>query len=250
MRALSVRVCARRCQGAHAVQDPIAVTYHNTSPLENVHAAVLVRLMLQPSLNFLSHLAPDVLKNVRKYAVSAILHTDPVSHRSHMDAWAGHVPKWQRTVASVQSTVPVGTDLSTDEIHSVLGMVLKCADVGHMAQPFEQHRHWVAQLTEEFYQQGDREKALGMAPLPFMDRAKAQCVPSSQVRACTAYAVSQPRRERRALGMWPPFHENAKRGADQHAGGVHVVLRAAHVRRDGGDVSRDEGNDHRGPLQL
>ena len=179
--------------GVGGLQDPIAVTYHNTSPLENVHAAVLVRLMLQPSLNFLSHLAPDVLTNVRKYAVSAILHTDPMSHRSHMDAWAGHVPKWQKTVACVHSTLDMAMDLSVEETLAALGMLLKCADVGHMAQPFPQHRHWVTQLSEEFFQQGDREKALGMSPLPFMDRAKTQCIAGSQVSARAGVAVSERR---------------------------------------------------------
>jgi hypothetical protein len=163
------------------MQDPIAVTYHNSSPLENLHAAVLVRLMLQPSLNFMSHLSPDVFKTVRKYAVSAILCTDPASHRDHLENWKFHAPQWQKVVAAVQSTVDMSTNLSAEEIMSALGMLLKCADVGHMAQPFEKHRYWVSQLTEEFYQQGDQEKSQGMTTLPFMNRQKSQCVPSSQV---------------------------------------------------------------------
>jgi 3'5'-cyclic nucleotide phosphodiesterase len=136
-----------------------------------------------------------------------------------------------------------------DEMLSALGMLLKCADVGHMTQPFANHRVWVRffshaalfiphfapctfcmlvivraafsmrtlssacrslqrisscnvhmlehtlqassrffalqveALTEEFYQQGDREKVLGMQPLPFMDREKGQDIASAQV--CT-----------------------------------------------------------------
>jgi 3'5'-cyclic nucleotide phosphodiesterase len=84
------------------------VTYHNSSPLENMHAAVLVRLMLQPSLNFLSHLPGEVFKAVRKYAVSAILCTDPAAHRLHMDTWAKVAPKWQKTVAYVQQAAGAG----------------------------------------------------------------------------------------------------------------------------------------------
>jgi hypothetical protein len=164
------------------MQDPIAVTYHNASPLENLHAAVLVRLMLQPSLNFLSHLSPDIFKTVRKFAASAILCTDPATHREHLENWKAHAPHWQKMVAAVHSTVEMRVDLSADNIMSALGMLLKCADVGHMAQPFEKHRQWVNQLSEEFFQQGDQEKSQGMTPLPFMNRHKAQCLPSSQVR--------------------------------------------------------------------
>lgn len=69
-----------------------------------------------------------------------------------------------------------------DATLAVLGMMLKCADVMHMTQPFHKHKQWVELLTEEFFQQGDREIALGMQPMPFMNRSKPQCVPSSQVR--------------------------------------------------------------------
>jgi hypothetical protein len=164
------------------------VTYHNSSPLENMHAAVLVRLMLQPSLNFLSHLSSDVFKTVRKYAAGAILCTDPAAHRLHMDVWQKHSSKWKKRVESVQSTyVDMCTEgaMGQEEILSALGMLLKCADVGHMAQPFQRHKVWVDELTEEFYQQGDREQALGMSVLPFMNRDKKHCVPSSQVPPST-----------------------------------------------------------------
>lgn len=82
--------------GCTVVQDPLAVTYHDHSPLENMHAATLTRLMLQPSLNFFSHLSPELFKSVRKYAEDAILHTDPADHVMHMDAWAQHIPAWRQ----------------------------------------------------------------------------------------------------------------------------------------------------------
>lgn len=78
------------------LQDPLAITYHDHSPLENMHAATLTRLLLQPSLNFLAHLSPDVFKSVRKFAEDAILHTDPADHVMHMDAWAQHAPAWRQ----------------------------------------------------------------------------------------------------------------------------------------------------------
>lgn len=171
----------------NCIQDSLAITYHNTSPLENMHAAVLVRLLLQPSLNFLSHLPGEVFKTVRKLATEAILGTDPAAHRQYMDAWSRVRPKWQKSVACVQSTAGAGLDMrnemGADEVSAALVMLLKCADLGHMSQPFEQHKVWVELLTEEFFQQGDREKALGMAPLPFMNRNKPQCIATSQVRA-------------------------------------------------------------------
>jgi len=45
--------------------------------------------------------------------------------------------------------------------------------VGHLALGWELHGRWVERLEEEFFAQGDREKALGLDPVSFlMDRDK------------------------------------------------------------------------------
>ena len=49
---------------------------------------------------------------------------------------------------------------------------LKCADVGHLAAPWEVHHRWVSGLEEEFFRQGDREKSMHMMVSPLMDRCK------------------------------------------------------------------------------
>jgi len=36
---------------------------------------------------------------------------------------------------------------------SCVQMVLKCADIGHLAAPPRTHRRWAFQLEEEFFQQ-------------------------------------------------------------------------------------------------
>ena len=159
------------------------MTYHYTSPLENMHSAVLVSLMLQPSLNFLAHQGPDVFKRVRQFASGAILCTDPASHQVHLDRWESQQAKWAKTVASLQNTVEKCLETTQEEVSVALAMMLKCADVGHMAQQFGNHERWVNVLTEEFYQQGDRERNLGMDPMPFMNRENKQCVPTSQVHS-------------------------------------------------------------------
>ena len=76
-----------------------------------MHAATMTRLLLQPSLNFLAHLSPDVFKSVRKYAEDAILHTDPADHVMHMDAWAQHAPAWRQHMV-MMSTGEGFTDMS------------------------------------------------------------------------------------------------------------------------------------------
>lgn len=49
-------------------------------------------------------------------------------------------------------------------------MLLKCADIGHAAKSTELHERWSNRVMEEFFQQGDAEKAKGLAVSMFCDR--------------------------------------------------------------------------------
>jgi hypothetical protein len=51
-------------------------------------------------------------------------------------------------------------------------VVLKAADLGHLCDPKEAHKAWVASLEEEFFMQGDAEKAADLPVTPLFDRAK------------------------------------------------------------------------------
>merc|ERR1712167_38784 len=52
-------------------------------------------------------------------------------------------------------------------------IVLKCADLGHLALSWHEHCSWVQRLETEFFAQGDREKELGFKEVTFlMDRDK------------------------------------------------------------------------------
>lgn len=67
----------------------------------------------------------------------------------------------------------------------LLQMVLKCADIGHLAVRPRIHMKWAYQLEEEFFRQGDKEKALGMPVSPLMDRATQGGMTRSQVSLST-----------------------------------------------------------------
>ena len=70
---------------------------------------------------------------------------------------------------------------------AVLGLqlALKAADIGHLALPWPQHEQWVRLLEEEFFQQGDREKALGH-PTSFLCDRDAPGATETQVSAVRA----------------------------------------------------------------
>lgn len=69
-----------------------------------------------------------------------------------------------------------------------LQVALKAADIGHLALPIDLHRQWVGRLQDEFFLLGDRERELGLAISPLMDRNKASTISNSQVTVAAAYA--------------------------------------------------------------
>ena len=62
----------------------------------------------------------------------------------------------------------------------VMCMVLHSADVSHPTKCWALHREWTARCMEEFFNQGDREKEMGLDVSPLCDRNTTQ-VPQSQI---------------------------------------------------------------------
>jgi cAMP-specific phosphodiesterase 4 len=70
-------------------------------------------------------------------------------------------------------------DNYTDRIQ-VLENLVHCADLSNPTKPLQLYRRWVSLLMEEFFLQGDKERAAGMDISPMCDRHNAT-VEKSQV---------------------------------------------------------------------
>ncbi|KAL3130461.1 hypothetical protein ABBQ38_008282 [Trebouxia sp. C0009 RCD-2024] len=114
---------------------PWAVCYNDQSPLENHHLAAAVRFSFQAEYLY----------------VPAAFKPAPTSSNSKSDIdWAA---------------------VKMEDKYLMHQMVLKCADIGHLAADVATHKRWAYQLEEEFFRQGDKERELGMPISPLMDRA-------------------------------------------------------------------------------
>jgi 3',5'-cyclic-nucleotide phosphodiesterase/cAMP-specific phosphodiesterase 4 len=67
----------------------------------------------------------------------------------------------------------------TDDKILILSTALKCADIGHSAKSPELHQRWTSMVMEEFFNQGDLEKTLGLPVSMYCDRNNTD-VPKSQ----------------------------------------------------------------------
>lgn len=72
-------------------------------------------------------------------------------------------------------------DEAISEAWQTVQMVLKCADIGHLAAAVNTHRRWAYQLEEEFFRQGDKEREVGLPVSPLMDRCQSGGMTRSQV---------------------------------------------------------------------
>ena len=144
-----------------------AMRYNDSSVLENMHIALMFKIMKETGRNVLSELGKEEWVAIRRLLIELILHTDMSKHFEILGSfrtWAQMNPELDGYENKVMA----------------LSMALKCADIGHAAKATELHMKWTELICEEFFSQGDREKAAGETVSMYCDRAITD-VPKSQL---------------------------------------------------------------------
>ena len=148
--------------------DEIAIIYNDTSVLENMHSAKTFSILKNEGFNILENLANEDWLKCRKMIIEMILETDMSKHFEILG-------KFRTRVMTLSNL-----DLSIFEDKcQVLGMSLKCADIGHSAKDYDLHEKWSMMVCEEFFRQGDIEKERGQSVSMYCDR-DATDIPKSQ----------------------------------------------------------------------
>uniref|UniRef100_A0A6B0VFS0 Phosphodiesterase n=1 Tax=Ixodes ricinus TaxID=34613 RepID=A0A6B0VFS0_IXORI len=147
---------------------PLASMY-STSTLEHHHFNQTVQILQQSGHNILKNLSSEDYKQVLSYIKHCILATDLALYFPNKSKLKHHVDE--------------GTfDPGKAEHRSLLqAITMTACDLCASTKPWEQQRKTVQVIFEEFYEQGDLEKAEGRQPIPMMDRTKAHELPASQV---------------------------------------------------------------------
>ncbi|KAL0024765.1 hypothetical protein WJX79_003822 [Trebouxia sp. C0005] len=153
---------------------PLAITYNDQSPLENHHLASAVRLLLQPEYQYIpaSHCSAEATAQFRIVAVNQVLGTDM---KKHFDITSRFQAAFKKASGGAEATSAAATidwdQVKVEDKTLVEQMVMKCADIGHLAAAARTHKRWAYQLEEEFFRQGDKERSCGLSVSPLMDRS-------------------------------------------------------------------------------
>lgn len=198
---------------------PLALRYNDRSPMENHHCAAAFSALRRPELNFLEPMSTCEVNAFRKQVIEMVMATDMKQHfaiLSHFNTVhrLGSQPQHKekdkpekekdkdRDRDAVSSTLPrmlsIAKGMPTpmadaeaslgpapkpvDEAERMLTLqvALKCADLGNLAADTPVYLQWVDRLEEEFFLQGDKERAAGLPISPLFDRTK-QGVSKSQI---------------------------------------------------------------------
>ena len=150
-----------------------AVRYNDQSVLENHHIAVAWTILRAPGCEVLDSLLPEQLKQVRKMMIASILATDMTFHFSLKGELDGVILRNARPAEAAEAESPVDKrrSLESDLDRTVLlKVVLHMADISNPCKPWAVGKLWSDRVIEEFFRQGDQEKALSLPPTPNMDR--------------------------------------------------------------------------------
>eukprot|EP00931_Biecheleriopsis_adriatica_P113908 TRINITY_DN8917_c0_g1_i1.p1 TRINITY_DN8917_c0_g1~~TRINITY_DN8917_c0_g1_i1.p1 ORF type:complete len:838 (+),score=154.01 TRINITY_DN8917_c0_g1_i1:125-2638(+) len=138
----------------------LALIYNDRSILENMHSATCFELMKELGCDILSACSRDTRRQFREQVVSLILATDMASHFDFLG-------KFRVRVANEEFSLQD----NADDRRLVMHCVLKAADLGHAALPWEMHERWAFRLLNEFYEQGDEERSMGIPVSPLCERS-------------------------------------------------------------------------------
>lgn len=154
----------------------LALTYNDRSPLENLHCSKLFDIIRQPECNVFKTLEKEVYKEVRKGMIEAILHTDITKHNEMIK----EVNLLYQVNSSAFREQATTNEFLSTKVQFIASLLLHCADVSNPMKPWTLCQKIAKLVLDEFFDQGDKEKKLGLPVSMLNDREKVSR-PNSQV---------------------------------------------------------------------
>eukprot|EP01137_Pigoraptor_chileana_P014748 Opistho-2@69780 len=148
--------------------DSLAICYNDKSILENHHAAAAFQLTKNDETNIFSGVSKQVYREVREKVLALVLATDPAQHFDYLSKF--------KTKLSADS---FDYNSESDRL-TFMQIAIKCADISNPAKVRALSVEWTNRIMEEFFQQGEAERARNLPVSAFMDREQTS-IPKCQV---------------------------------------------------------------------
>ena len=168
----------------------LAITYNDSSCLENFHLATLFKTLRKDETNIFENLSVQDFKKIRKKMISEILATDMAIHGKIINNIRSKIPEYlmqeknnsnSNNIQKFELITDINNEETTDEEkQALLDYFIHAADLGHNTKLFQISLRWVELLSEEFWLQGDKEKKMNLSISFLCDRENTD-VPKSQV---------------------------------------------------------------------
>jgi len=170
----------------------LALRYNDASPLENMHCTKLFNIAAtKEEANIFGGCNREGYKDIRKTVVSTILHTDMVHHMQMIKDVQLQVEIHSEIIDEVRidpnkskeklaRTMVHIANKDADGKALILQLFMHSADVSNPVKPFKICQAWAMRCLEEFFAQGDQEKALRIPVQMLNDREKVN-KPQSQI---------------------------------------------------------------------
>ena len=157
----------------------VAIDYNDRSVLENNSVALAFDLMKKnPELNIFAFMNPVRYYKMRRFIIRLVLATDMGHHKPMLELFknrlavgfdpSSHITSMETPDRNGLNREGKNKHLNDSELLCV--MVIKAADISNPTRKFELSKMWGKRLRNEFYLQGDAERARGMVVTKFMDR--------------------------------------------------------------------------------
>jgi len=140
---------------------PLALRYNDQSVLENFHAASAFEVlhnMKEEGLDFTAAFDTPTRKDMRSVVIRLVMDTDMAKHAEMQ--------------SNLKHKLDAGAFDPTDQDKQLLmSALLHAADISNPGKPWQLCEQWASLCMEEFWQQGEKEVALGLPlSLPIFDR--------------------------------------------------------------------------------
>ena len=134
----------------------LAIKYNDNSILENMHISETFKLTIDyPNCDIFLGMNSDNYKIMRKEMISCVLCTDMINHRKAIDFMGELINNRKNTTNNSKN--------EEKDIHQeYMNLLIHSADISNPTKKFDIYWKWAELVVEEFFQQGDKEKELGL----------------------------------------------------------------------------------------